>query len=914
MCPIRKFAAVILTLCLALTPAWGGDGADVAALRQKVKGDATDGASRFALGMEELHAGDLAGAERDLSAARDHGLEAETVLPPLGQALLRLGRYDDVINGKNDCSSAACTANLISLRARALMRLGRADEAKGLIDHALAADAASPESQLAQIEWLTANGSAQQAEQSIDKMIAAPIAAGLVEPKILQADYFTAKGDLRRRAGDFAGAEKAYRAELDLLPASEAERSRLVLSLIAQGRFDQAREEIVPLALRPHPSLLTIYLDALSLQGLGRSAEALTTLRWVERQMADTPQGALLLGVVQSSTGNLEEARGYVGHFHLAQQSDLPSLLLLGRINFGLGEYSRAIDLVGPIQDQIKDQAKSLELLGSAYLGMGASGDAARLLSAADHIQPLAPLLKARLALAQSRLPNKAAEGIATLEAITRKDPAIREIGLSLIEIYLARKELLPALEAANRLAAARPADPLPRTVQAILLRQKGDLAAAEAAFKAARAASDSFYPAILGLADLYIATGRPGDAQSLIQPELERHPSNLGLLLASAALEKARGNQAKAAEAEETAIVAQPEDILSQAELLQSLVALGDQDRAVRVATLLADNWGSDAVALDLAARVLIETGRQAEALKLFRQMQPMLPPSAETWERQAEMFRRAAQWGDAQAALDRALQLEPGNAKALADRISIEYRRAGPEAAALLARTLYRRLESAAAADRSVERLMQPGHEPAEALIAARALFELHPAAAAARHYGLALARTGDLPGAQRLLSDWLAKSAEDADSRALLAELLMRQGERAQAADHWNRVLAQQPDNVSAVNNLAWLYGKLGDRRALDVAQHAYQLAPGRPEIADTYGFLLFGKGDKSRATDLLRAAHAAKPAEPSFAYHLAYALADGGDRDGARDLLRPVIESNAAFEESGEARQLFDRLKG
>jgi putative PEP-CTERM system TPR-repeat lipoprotein len=906
--------AIALIAGFVLSPVLAQEQADLDGLRQGVRAEPANPERRFALGVAELRSGDFEGAERELTMARDRGMAPSSVLPPLGLAMLHMRRYDELMRWQSSCSEPPCAAAVAAVRARAMLHLKLVDEAHRLIEQALSSAPRLIDAQLAQAEWMAANGAAQQGEKQIDLLIAGGAGDAVGEPTIARADLLADKGDLRRRAGDFAGAEAAYRREVALLPSSDTGRSRLVLSLIALGRFDEARAELQPLVARPRQSLLTVYLDALALTGLGQPAEALTTLRRAERQLGGTPQGSLLLGVVQAANGNLEEARGYTGHFLSVQQGDLPAVLLLARINFGLGEFSRSIDLLSPLREQIKDRAETLEMLGSAYLAMGNNADAVHQLTAAERLSPRPPVILARRALAQTRLADHAAEGAAELEALARRDPADRAIGLALIDVYLGQGDLAKAAAAAGRLVAARPDDPLARTVRGSLARLKGDSSGAEADFKGARALAEGFAPATLGLADLYIGAGRLDEAQALIRPVLEKRPSDIGFLLASAALEQRRGNEAGVKAAVDTATVAQADDIVAHAELLQTLLAMGEQDRAASLASLLANNWASDAAALDLAARILLQTGRRAEALSLFRQMQAILPPSAEASLRQAELSMRTDQLDDAQAALDHALQLEPTNPSALADRIAVEFGRAGAARAASLAKTLFSHLPGPEPAVQAVDRLSRQGHDPAVAAIAARCLYELDPARANARRLGLALMRAGDGDGARRQLSDWLAREGDDTDSRALLAEVLMRQGDKSQAAEQWALALDRQPDNAVAANNLAWLYGKLGDPRALDMAKRAYRLDPNRAQVADTYGFLLFGEGDKRMAAELLRAAHAADPADPLFAYHLACVMADSGDRDGARALLRPLVEERAVFEDADDARRLYDRLRG
>ena len=49
---------------------------------------------------------------------------------------------------------------------------------------------------------------------------------------------------------------------------------------------------------------------------------------------------------------------------------------------------------------------------------------------------------------------------------------------------------------------------------------------------------------------------------------------------------------------------------------------------------------------------------------------------------------------------------------------------------------------------------------------------------------------------------------------------------------------------------LNNLAWLYQKINNDRAIELGERAFRLSPEKPEIVDTYGWILvnFGQYDK------------------------------------------------------------------
>ena len=127
-----------------------------------------------------------------------------------------------------------------------------------------------------------------------------------------------------------------------------------------------------------------------------------------------------------------------------------------------------------------------------------------------------------------------------------------------------------------------------------------------------------------------------------------------------------------------------------------------------------------------------------------------------------------------------------------------------------------------------------------------------------------------------------------------------------------EHYQTVLETDPRNVVALNNLAWLYYQRGDERFLGLAKEAYDLMPQRPEVMDTYGWLLVESGQVERGLELINRAHEAAPANRDIGYHRAAALHRAGDRSRARRLLEDLLADGAAFSERDAAKALLDSL--
>ena len=68
----------------------------------------------------------------------------------------------------------------------------------------------------------------------------------------------------------------------------------------------------------------------------------------------------------------------------------------------------------------------------------------------------------------------------------------------------------------------------------------------------------------------------------------------------------------------------------------------------------------------------------------------------------------------------------------------------------------------------------------------------------------------------------------------------------------------LLKDAPGQIVALNNLAWCYLQVKDKRAVEIAQQAVKLDPKNPALLDTLGWILVHNGDSKRGLEHLKAA--------------------------------------------------------
>jgi predicted Zn-dependent protease len=138
-------------------------------------------------------------------------------------------------------------------------------------------------------------------------------------------------------------------------------------------------------------------------------------------------------------------------------------------------------------------------------------------------------------------------------------------------------------------------------------------------------------------------------------------------------------------------------------------------------------------------------------------------------------------------------------------------------------------------------------------------------------------------------------------------------MRIGKNDRAIEQFEAVRSARPNDVLALNNLAWLYSRTGDARALTYGEKAHELAPQSPDVNDTLGWILVERGEVDRGLRLLKEAAAAAPAQAIVQYHYAVALSRAGKLEDAQIVLANIVANNGTSPEAADARKLLDQIK-
>jgi Flp pilus assembly protein TadD len=171
------------------------------------------------------------------------------------------------------------------------------------------------------------------------------------------------------------------------------------------------------------------------------------------------------------------------------------------------------------------------------------------------------------------------------------------------------------------------------------------------------------------------------------------------------------------------------------------------------------------------------------------------------------------------------------------------------------------------------------------------------------------------GDRAAARRLLEQASQLSPDQARPHQLLAEIFTLEGEKELAAERYRRLIAIQPNNAVALNNLAYDMAVREKKaaEALPLARKAQAIAPREPTILDTVGWIEYLLGNTAEAAKLLVQASKAAPANPEIRLHTAFALASQGARAAAQSELDQALKLAPTLEKLSDVQELKERLQ-
>lgn len=864
--------------------------------------------ARLLLGSLYLREGDGAAAAKEYGRARDLGAPAQEWLGGYARALVLQQDFAKVLEEVviDEALEAPLRAELLAIRGNAHLALRDAEQAASEYDQALALDPGNPLASLGKAQIRLSSGDVEGAKTQLDAVVDAY--PDHVETRLV-------RGDLNRRlqALDAAGAD--YAAAAAAAPNNARAHIGLALVNLAQRNSDAARKDVATLRKLAPDLPVVKYLQALLSFQDGDLDRASRELQLLLRDAPNNLQAQLLYGIVSYGRNEFTIADDYLTRVLASAPGNPQIAKLLGAARLKLREPDRAVDVLSTVVDAETKDPQLLALLGTAYLQTGDNTKGAELIDRAVELDPDQALLRTQLAVGKIAAGDTGG-AIAQLESAVALGQDVVQADVLLVLSYLNKREFEKALEASTALETRMADSPIPFNLTGLAFLAQREFDKARARFEKALEIDPNFLVARMNLARLALVAQRPDEAEKAYRAVLDAEPNHLGALIGLAALARTQGDS-KAAE-----------DWLGQANrahpaALQPIVALAEtylrRNEGLKASTLLSGVPPEQAelpAVLRLRGMAQLQNGEFASAVYTLEKLTEREPNNIEGWFQLARAHAAAGDNDRSRESFEKAIALD-GDRKVPIVWIGLgelELRDRQYDAALGLAKRMREYFPDQVAAYDLESAAYRGKGDLDEALAADEAALAMDPNSARTNRFARALVSAGQGDRAVAVLTEWVTDHKEDGAAWTNLGLIQQQLGQGRAALDAYEQALRFTEPNPVILNNMAWLYLDRNGERAVELATRAYEMAPSRAEIVDTYGWVLFQRGRKEEGLSALQQALIIAPRNAEIALHVAEALIASRRGDEARPMLERVIRENPGSPFAETARSLLGRLTG
>lgn len=860
--------------------------------------------ARFLLGRVLLESGDPAAAIVELKKAQQLGYSSDETMPELARAMLAAEQYPALVEAMAavDLKDAKAAADLRTSIATAYASQNKFSEANREVELALAKVADFPAALLLKARIAGFERRSDDALKLTEKVLT-------LAPKDPEAWFQKGELLLLFKQNQSAAIE-AFQKAIAIQPSHASAQSALIEMLIDRRDFKGAADQLATLRKVSRNGGLVNYLDARLAYASGDLKKANLSIEAAQKASGDAVPIMQLAGAIQLDNGALLQAERSLSKALSLQPGRLPVRLLLARAEIRMGQPAKAIATLQPAIAS-GAVAAAQALAGEAYLALGDAERSRSSFAAAVALDPSDSANAVKLALANQKTAGYSAT-VSALQKISQTDKGT-SADLALTSILLLNKDFEAALKSLDSVEAKLPKNPLPQNLRAKIYLMRDDVQNARKNYEAALAIDPVFVPAVEGLAALDLKEKNAGAARGRFESVLKIDPNNLQAHLALVKLKMAEGgSRAEVIDLLSQAIRLNPSEAAPRLALIELYLADGNSRAAQSAARDAIAALPDQPDLLDALGRAEAKAGVPEQAMAAFSKLAGIEPKSTRPFMRLASLHLSANKVSLAEQNLRRALALAPDYLPAQQALARIAVTRSKPDEAIAIARAVQaQRANETVGHDMEAEIELGRGNVMAAVDVYRRALKKA-PVSIFAIKLHSTLRGAGKTADADRFAAEWVTAHPKDVSFPAYLGDVALSQRQYEAAEQQFRKVLALQPQNAAALNNVAYTLVQTGRPGGVEFAEQALKQQPDAPGVLDTLASALALDKQWSRAVEVQRRAVKLEPGNQLLHFNLAKLLVQSGDKTAARAELEGLQKAGDAFPAQAEVARLLQAL--
>ncbi len=424
---------------------------------------------------------------------------------------------------------------------------------------------------------------------------------------------------------------------------------------------------------------------------------------------------------------------------------------------------------------------------------------------------------------------------------------------------------------------------------------------------------------ALLERSRLYLVTAKFSEAESDLNRVLKFDPNLANARYLLSKVFSARGQPIEARQQLILALDSRPDLLAARLELAQGLIAGGGARAALDLLNRAPEKQKNLPATIAVRNAALFATGDKAELRKSLAAGLSSSKRAPDLVLQDALLKVQERDMAGARKSLEEVLAVRPEDAVALDALAKTYVFERHPDLALRTVEQYADRRPNSGPLQNLLGDWMAQNKRRDDARKAYKAALAADPSLIRARmSLGLIDAAEGRFDSARETMASAAVTAATPsirAQVEAMLGELEEKAGNPSAGIPHYRKALEADPNNLTALNNLAYLLANGTDQidEALKCAQKAKELDPNAWAVEDTIGWAFYRKGLYDSAVIHLRNAVRREPTAVRK-YHLGMAWLRAGDQQHGRQVLDEARRMNPNLPEAAAASKLMANLGG
>lgn len=861
--------------------------------------------ARYLLGTILLKGGNAVAAEVELRKAHAGKFAADVVVPELARAMLNLDQPKKLVDEFSDrhLDKPAAEADLQTSLAVAYTVLSKPELAEAARIAALAAyPNYAPALLLSARKKLT--------ERNFNDALS--LSDSVIQRESGNSNAWKLKGDILLYAMSKPDdALMAYKKSVESDPEFSDGHAAIMAVLIQQGKYDEAALQLAQLKNFAAQSSLANYFEAQLAYHKRDYKLARELSRQLIRQTPKNIRALSLAGAVELQLGAFSQAEIYLIRATQVGPDSTMARRWLVTTYLRSGQPAKALSALAAAWGTEAPDSAMYSLAGEVLFQ---NGDFAK---AEDYFTKALKLgsddAGRRVALAVTRLAGgKVAEGLNELGAIAASDNG-NTADLALINIYLKQRNFDKALVAIEKLEAKQPENPLAATLLGRVQLARKNIPVARESFERALTVAPNYLAAVSALVELDLAENRPNDAVKRFDKILAANPKDGPALHGLAQLKAATGgSKEEVATLLAKAIEVDPKEIAPRLFFINFLLQKRDNKQALAVAQSAVTMEPESPLLLNALGRVHQISGDWNQAIAIYNKLIGLQPLSPQPHVRLAEAYVVSNNGQAAEQSLLRAIALKPDYMEAQRGLVLLYVAEKKYQDAIRVARNIQRQPLGVAEGYELEGDVNRAQRNLAAAAAAYRAGLQKGGTAGLASKLHAILQGGGKVIDADVFATNWIRDHPKDVEFMTYAAEFAISKENFPAAESIYLSLVQIQPENMVALNNLAWVSGRLSRAAAVEYAEKVNRYSPNQPAFMDTLAILLMERNENSRAVEILNKALALEPSNAKMRLNLAKIYIKMADKNRALIELEVLAKLGEKFYLQSEVAALRKSL--